>query len=494
MLFTGKHIMRFSILHISDLHRDLSDEIPNNWLLDSIDRDFNQFNLQDPRIMQPSLCIVSGDLVHGVKPNFPDADIELTRQYNQVEELLVGLADRFFSGNRERIVILPGNHDFCSDDVIKSVQKIEIPVEAEKKAKLVAELFAPGSRLRWSWPDMCFYRITDEERYKNRFRPFATTYDNFYQGLRKYSLEPDIQFDTFDFPDLGFFVVALNSCFNNDQFCRAGSFHPNVLTEACRAFQKTGRSGWLAAAAWHHNISGGPIQDNYLDAEFLQLLMDAGVSLGFHGHQHIPECLDERYQLGNNSRKITIISASTLCADPRKLRPGVPRSYNVVEIDTDAWIGRVHQRQMINKQFNLPIWGPGHFISTNKSYLDFELNQPSLTRPAHLDTQLALEQADKLLGSRQWFEAAGILCSLKDIPLARQMLVKALEELGDTRRIIADLWPPTSIVEAVLLGGAILENGTQEEANSYILLAPVSNSDDASVREIVRRISERRPK
>ena len=61
--------MRFSALHISDLHRDLSDEVDNPWLLESLARDFEQFRGQDPEIMRPTLCIVSGDLVYGVKPN-----------------------------------------------------------------------------------------------------------------------------------------------------------------------------------------------------------------------------------------------------------------------------------------------------------------------------------------------------------------------------------------------------------------------------------------
>ena len=484
--------MRFSILHISDLHRDLKDEVPNGWLLDSIERDFNQFNDQDPTIMRPALCIVSGDLVYGVRPDTADADIELRRQYGQAEELLVGLSDRFFGGHRQRIVILPGNHDICSVDVMESVQKIGIPAEPEKKAKLVLELFSPDSLLRWSWREMCFFKITDGERYRNRFRHFTTAYESFYQGKRTYSLAPDQQFDTFDFPDFGFCVVALNSCFKNDQLRRAGAFHPNALTEACRAFRQANRSGWLAAAAWHHNLIGGPTQDNYLDAEFLQLLIDAGVSLGFHGHQHLPECSNEHYRLGKNPRKVTVISASTLCAEPRNLRPGVPRSYNVVEIDKDAWSGRVHQRQMVNMQFNLPVWGPGHFISTNSSYFDFDLCKPLLTRSTQLDAQLTLERADRLLGSRQWSDAAEILVSIKDIPIARPLLMKALEEIGDARRMVTTLWPPLTSIEAVTLGGAILDCGTQDEADAYVGLELVRDNMDASVREISRRISERR--
>jgi hypothetical protein len=54
------------------------------------------------------------------------------------------------------------------------------------------------------------------------------------------------------------------------------------------------------------------------------------------------------------------------------------------------------------------------------------------------------------------------------------------------------LWPPLTNAEAVTIGGAILEGGTKEEAEAFIQLTFVSNSTDASVRDISRRISERR--
>ena len=69
--------MRFAILHVSDLHRDLSDEIANGWLLDSLEQDFTQYKQQSPEILKPSLCVVSGDLVYGVKANAVEAEVEL---------------------------------------------------------------------------------------------------------------------------------------------------------------------------------------------------------------------------------------------------------------------------------------------------------------------------------------------------------------------------------------------------------------------------------
>lgn len=486
--------MKFSVLHISDLHRDLYDEVANEWLLDSLGNDFNQFNAQVPTILQPSLCIVTGDLVQGVASGTKNADEELKRQYAQAEEFLIGLADRFFDGNRERIVILPGNHDVCLNDVMTSVQKIEIPIEPEKKARLVEELFMPNSSLRWSWRELCFFRITNCGMYRDRFRYFASTYNSFYQCKRTYSLEPEQQFDVFDFSDIGFCVIALNSCFNNDPLRRAGAFHPNVLTEACRALRQSKRDGWLSTVAWHHNLVGGPAQDDFLDAGFIQLLIDAGASLGFHGHQHLPECFDERFTIGNKPRKITIVSASTLCAEPKNLSPGIPRSYNIVELDTSNWSGRVHQRQMVNKLMNLPIWGPGHFIINGNSYTDFELCKPLVAGTVQLDNQQMLVRAEELLGNHKWREAFDVLKKLNEVALARPLIVKALDELGDDRLTISTICPPLNNSEVVMLGCAVLNGGTRDEAETFVRLDIVRNNKDASIRDISNRIIERRIK
>lgn len=480
--------MHFSILHISDLHRDLKDEIPNEWLIDSLSRDFNQFDKQDPKILKPSICIVSGDLVQGVGPHSEDPDTELKRQYDQVEKFLIELSDLFFEGDRDCVVILPGNHDVCFNDVMLSLQKIEIPDDPEKKKRLVYELFQPNSKMRWSWPDLCFFEIVDINKYNERFRYFAKMYENFYQNRRKFSLLTDEQYDIFDFPKLGFCVAALNSCVNNDPFHTAGAFHPRAIATACRDLQKIERSGWLAAAAWHHNIFSSPTKSDFLYSGFIQHLIDAGVSLGFHGHQNVSDCFDERYRLGPNPRKMTIISASTLCAGPSNLNPGIPRSYNVVEINSEKMTGRVHQRQMVNDQFQMPVWGPGHFISSNSSFFDFELSRPLMKRSLILDSQLSLEHVDRYIGSHQWKEALEILEPIKNNPLARPFLVQALEELGDDRRTIATLWPPQTNRETITLGGAIIDCGTKEEAEEYLKLIIISGSPDASVREIRQKI------
>lgn len=486
--------MRFSVLHISDLHRDLRDEIANGPLLDSLLRDVDHYQQQNPPIQRPAICVVSGDLVYGVKPDLADPRPELERQYDQAVTFLIDLTDRLFGGDRSRVVLLPGNHDISYPAVVASSTRVEIPAERAERKLLTDELFAPVSPLRWSWTDMCFYRITDHEQYEQRLSGFAEAYQRFYSGTRSFRLTPEHQFDLFDYPELGFSVAALNSCYRNDPLHRAGSFHPTALSTACRELGTSHRTGWLLAATWHHSIGGGPLQDDYLDSGFLQVLIDSGISLGFHGHQHAHDCVDERYRLGPSPRKITIISASTLCAEPRNLKPGVPRGYNVVELDTDAWTGRTHSRHMVNNDFDLPVWGPGLFYATGNSHVDFELCKPLSARPNRLDKTLALERADRLLGERKWAEALQILRELKDMPLARPLILTGLAELADDGETVAMLWPPSTSAEIVLVGSAVFNRRIPEEAAAFLQIEAVSRSTDASVTNIKRRIAMRLPR
>jgi len=147
---------------------------------------------------------------------------------------------------------------------------------------------------------------------------------------------------------------------------------------------------------------------------------------------------------------------------------------------------------MVNRLNGLPIWGAGHFNVTNKSYVDFELCSPATPRPAKIDLDLRLERAERLLGLRHWSEVVEILKKFKDISLVRPLLVKALTELDVPRDIISLLWPPTTNAEIIIVGGAILQDGTHQEAEEFLRLDGVFSSDDASTKDISQRIRERR--
>jgi hypothetical protein len=137
------------------------------------------------------VCIVSGDLIYGVRANAADADSEVERQYQQAVEFLIGLADTLFAGDRDRVILLPGNHDVSYPATLASSTRIDVPaISAEERRLLVSELFSPRSSLRWSWSEMCFFRITDQKVYEERLEGFQTAYSQFYSGARTFSLNP----------------------------------------------------------------------------------------------------------------------------------------------------------------------------------------------------------------------------------------------------------------------------------------------------------------
>jgi 3',5'-cyclic AMP phosphodiesterase CpdA len=485
--------MKFSILHISDLHRDLTNELGNGPLLESLVRDVDQrYAGNDPPIAKPSLCVVSGDLVYGAKAGSSNFTDELTRQYAQAKELLVGIADALFEGDRQRVVLVPGNHDVSYNHVLNASQRIPIPTADAERINLVAELFQPYTKLRWSWSNLCFYRITDESLYADRLRAFATAYSDFYQGNRAFSLDPALQFNFFDYPHLDFTILGLNSCDQNDPLNRVASIHPDALAAATSSLRQARYSGRTIAAVWHHSLFGVPTQNDYMDSEMLLHLIDSGVSLGFHGHQHRPQCIEERHQIAGEGRKIVVISASTLCAGPGQLSPGEPRGYNVVEVDTEQRKCRVHQRRMHNIDFKYPIWAPAHFIETNQPFLDLPIDPPLRPRPAHLDAAFKLETAEQILGAKRWKDAIDLLDGAPPDSLGRPLLVKALSEYGDPQATISMLWPPANAAEAVQVGDAILRDGTPEQAVQFLALDIVNKGSDASVVEIARRVRERR--
>ena len=483
--------MRYSILHLSDLHRDLADEIDNSVLLESIARDISHYGDQSPPIPVPAVAIVSGDLVYGVPAKQRDAIKELDRQYVQAEDFLTGLADRFFGGNRGRVILIPGNHDVSQPQFMASVQRHDMPIDEKAIGAALKGLFHREPTLRWNWKEFALYEIVDRTAYLQRFDAFNAMYNRFYRGDRTYSPEPESQFHVFDFPDLNLTCLALNSCFDNDPFRRCGSFHSRCLSAASESARSAIYAGRTLAAVWHHNLNGGPQQDDYLDANVLQILIDAGISLGFHGHQHRSTFLDQRFQLDERRRYISVVSAGTLCAAPSHLPPGEPRSYNVLEIDSENYRGRLHQRKMSNADFSQPVWTAGTFSITQKSFIDFPICPPALARPPHLDTSILLGLAEERIRSGKPKEAISHLKTLTDNDTARTLLTEALTQIEDDRAAVEMLGLPRTETEAVLVGWALTRIGSEDQIQSFLQSGVVISSKDASVQDVVGRLQRK---
>ena len=83
----------------------------NQELVSSLVTDFVRTSRESPRVERPNAIVVSGDLVEGLPFGSEAYPEGLTRQYQEVADLLADLSDEFLSGDRSQLVIVPGNHD-----------------------------------------------------------------------------------------------------------------------------------------------------------------------------------------------------------------------------------------------------------------------------------------------------------------------------------------------------------------------------------------------
>src|SRR3712207_2505877 len=143
---------QYSILHISDLHKPENCNLDN--LLYSIQKDCEFY--KNEGICKPDIIVISGDLVEGSKDN--DGEDIIKKQYAEVGKFLEKLADFFLNGNRMRMIIVPGNHDYCY-----KMSKDSMELSPEEKLKEDYKLLKEAApNVRWNWDDRRYYHIRSD--------------------------------------------------------------------------------------------------------------------------------------------------------------------------------------------------------------------------------------------------------------------------------------------------------------------------------------------
>lgn len=90
--------MKYSILHISDIHKPSGVEYTS--LFQSLRRDFGCYT-ENEGILPPSFIIVSGDIIEGAY-----SDAEIKQQYDNVSLFLTEICHFFLQGDRKRLIIV----------------------------------------------------------------------------------------------------------------------------------------------------------------------------------------------------------------------------------------------------------------------------------------------------------------------------------------------------------------------------------------------------
>lgn len=451
-----------TILHISDLHRDSGSRISTTALLGSLIRDRERYTREG--LNSPDLAIVSGDIVYGTRRSHPDAEQELARQYDEALTFLAELADTFFDGQRERIVVVPGNHDVSLSHVQRATTPVDMPRVPEQRALLAQQFLQDGTNLRWDWNELSMLRVTDQGLYAQRFEPFARFFESFYLGKRAFSLDPASQYSIHDFPDLGIVVAGFSSCYDTDPFNRTARIFPDCVAKAIQQTADFVRRGRLPIAVWHHSIQGGPKEADYLDQDVLQSLMDGEFALGMHGHQHRPQVLEHRFT-ADRTRNMVVVSAGTLCGGPHSLPTGRRRAYNLLVVDPASRNATIHVREMGNQDFSSPVWGPAYIADFSGPSLAFPLSPPSRSDSAFQDAA----EAARLVTGGHYREAYALVQGHMQNAYARRVAVEALGTLGEWQEVRKAFSPPQSADEFIILADALDE--LRESAELSALLA-----------------------
>lgn len=482
---------KISILHISDLHRSKGFEITNSALLSSLINDKDRYTTSDnPQIKSPDLIVVSGDIVRGSNMLI-GSEIELQSQYDEAIDFLNELTRHFLDGDKSRIIVIPGNHDVDWKYSKESMVKVEnTKVFDEKnnfKWEYLQESIHPNSPTRWSWKDLSFYKITNNGIYLKRLEAFSKFYSAFYGSSRTYSLKPAEQIDFFDYPQFNLTVAAFNSCFNNDHLRFVGDIHPDCIAKATLQLREFKKRGRLILGTWHHNTKGGPNESNYMDSTRLKNFINSGIVIGFHGHQHKTEVINE-YNDVIEQKKITVFSAGTLCGGPKELPTGSNRQYNLIELESstenDVIKVTLHVREKSeSSSLDNPIWTPGRIDSNNVSYYAFEI-----TNPYQIDISTVLMDIDNLMQKGDYDNAINCLMGMDlSNDFVRKFLIECILQTENHKLAIELFSKPLSHEEIIV----VLNSATQLRNKSKIkeILDEISGTEisDPSTKLIINK-------
>lgn len=466
---------KISILHISDLHKNEGDDFKN--LFQSMKDDCDRYVRQG--IAKPNIIVVSGDLIRGGETE------EIRKQYEEAKAFLEDLTKYFLNDDKSKIVIVPGNHDVdwnISKGLMKPLAHVTEEEKKEYKKKIDLFLKERAPKHRWNWQDQTLYCYTDEGAYNTRFALFAEFYNSFYED-RTYSLDPNRQYDFFDIPEYNICFVGFNSCYMNDHLNKVGQILPVCVTNAKNKLKERASEGRIIVAVWHHNASGRPMADNYLDNRILNPIIDMGVHLALHGHQHYSGVVEE-YHNAFKDGKLLMFSTGSLYGATETLSYGASRQYNILEMVKEAGLLKikVHLREDNNKEeYGIPTWGNGIIKEIGAS--SWETTLPYPKQPVDMDKLSDLMNQGMQTGD--YSEAIALLeTGASEDSQQRKLMLDLMMKGKQYKNVIDYIGNPTTDEDVLILIRAASELSDKDISRSIKNLDGIKNSKNAQVRKM----------
>jgi len=311
-----------TILHLSDLqfgrnHRYPDGERSFDSLYAKLAEDLD--HLAAERGLHPSVIAITGDV----------AEWSLPAEYAAAQGFLEKLTAKL-AVPRQRVVIVPGNHD------------------VNRKLCAGARLMAEGSGEPFEEP--FFAKFGNYQRFFNRFFEDA--------GLL---FAEEHLFHVVVLPEQKTLITALNSCIreserDEDHYGWIGVDQARAAVQRCEQIDPDG--SWLRIAALHHNFLGASNLDheNLRDRDaILPWLQKGRFALVLHGHRHIAGV----EQFGRHPGPLLHILAAGSTGLDAKTLPDHPNQYQIVQIDNHREV-TVVMRQYSARTFGLT--GEGRWL------------------------------------------------------------------------------------------------------------------------------------
>lgn len=299
-----------TILHISDIHRTPDEPVTNDEILNALVADLRKHS--EEGIPAADVLVISGDLVQAAEPE----------EYQEAKQLVEQLMD-VLALPRERLVVVPGNHDIHWPTAEEAFR-----LRREKPRGLDEALVISHNA-----EFLCALSEADYQRRLKNFRDFYFAV----KGM-PYPEDRSEQFTVHNFPELNVSIAALSSCDLNDHWRFHGRLNVSALRKAGEAIKAF--SG-LKAVVWHHDLNWyGEAMPDCLD---LDSFRHAGVhpySLALCGHRHRPAV--HNVCTVAELPPLPLVAAGSLCAGKRQRVDSVPRSYHVIDMAHDK--ARIHVR------------------------------------------------------------------------------------------------------------------------------------------------------
>lgn len=479
--------MKYSILHISDLHRIKPENIECIKSSFEVERAYYAANGLPP----VQLIVVSGDIVDGSKEEDAyTAKEQIQKQYETASRFLSELCTVFIGPkveDRKRVIIIPGNHDVSRYISERSMDQIE---HDEKGVEKLSEALWSGEPdIRWSWKTLHFYRINKRDTYNKRFDDFVTFYNGFYSGFRTFPQDPDRQSFLVEFPDLNITFACFNSCYQLDHLRLSGYISPRSLSALTRPLLEAKENGRLVVGVWHHHTHGLPNENNYLDYSILDNMVQNGISVALHGHQHISGIINVFNDVFSET-KLNLISAGTLYGNSKDLPPSKTRQYNLLVVDMHEGNCDIilHSREDSTALNEMPAWEIGTIgRSKNNSY---KITVP-LSIPQQLDEEDELQKKINLINIQ--IEKTGDVESgirmMEDLgmdnSIVRKFVLDLLQRNKDFEKIISLYSNPKNTSEAIALVESCIKNRDKESYKQALSTDFIRTSTDVSLKVLL---------